>query len=193
MDSKNTRANVSVTEASGPTVNVSKSVMASPDTPAHKQRVTYTIEEWFPAHLPRKNDPHYAVFNATRKRLKKLGRLICWRCGIADGELLKDEDGAATATKASIELHHSVVEYSLANAVDIEEFGKLYPEMHVQDDETFLQFVESEGNLLPLCVKCHRGKQGIHCCQYPGWLLERFKKQGVPAIVQVVKGKNATD
>ena len=142
----------SVIDAAGPKVAVQKSVIASPDTPAHSQKVTYTVEEWFPAHLPRKNDPHYRVFDATRKRLKRLGKLICWRCGVKEGDLLLDEDGHPTTAKASIELHHSVVEYSLANAVDIEEFGKLYPELHVEDDETFLQFVESEGNLLPLCV-----------------------------------------
>ena len=185
--------NPEVSESAGPVLPVNKAVVAAPDTPAHSQHVTYTVEEWFPAHLPRKSDPHYTVFNKTRKRLKALGRLVCWRCGIKDGDRLLDDEGKPTDVKASIELHHSIVEYSLANAVDISEFGKLYPELHVEDDETFLQFVESEGNLLPLCVKCHRGKQGIHCVQYPGWLLERFKKQGVPAIVQVVKGKEAAE
>ena len=110
-----------------PKVGVTKAVLAAPDTPSHSQHVTYTVEEWFPAHLPRKNDPHYTIFNATRKRLKKLGKLVCWRCGIKDGDTLLGDDGKPTTAKASIELHHSVVEYSLANAVNIAEFGTLYP------------------------------------------------------------------
>jgi hypothetical protein len=172
-------------------IDGSKAVLAMADTPAHTQKATYTVEEWFPAHAPRTDDPHYSLFNKTRARLVRLGALHCWRCGVKEGDALLDDSGKPTDAKASIELHHSIVEFSLANAVDVEEFAKLYPELHVADDATFLQFVESEGNLMPLCVKCHRGRQGIHCVQYPGWLIERFKKKGVPPIVQVVKGQKA--
>ena len=172
---------------------ISKAVLASPDkplvTPAHTQKTTYTVEEWFPAHEPRESDPHYGLFNKTRARLKRLGALKCWRCGDVDGSATSDENGVGG--KIQVELHHSVVEYSLANAVDVVKFIDLYPEFHISDDDTFLQFCESEGNLLALCVKCHRGKQGIHCCQYPGWLIERVKKRGAPPIVQVVRGKEA--
>ena len=134
-----------------------------------------TLLQIYPAHEPRSGDPHYAAFNAARRRLEKLGALRCW-IGNADCSL-----------QYPIELHHAVVEFALANIVDETHFAQLYPEFHVTDDETFLTWVEGEGNLLPLCKSHHTGVLGVHLLPYPGWLPQRFLKAGIGAPMRVIR------
>ena len=122
----------------------------------------------YPAHEPRTTDPHYAVFNETRARLKKLGALTCWI------------DNADCDHAHPIELHHSSVEFALANIVDVAHFRQLYPDFGIADDAAFLDWVESEGNLLPLCKMHHTGILGIHTIHYPAWQLQRVMKAGIP-------------
>lgn len=140
--------------------------------PAHQQPTTLHVIEWFPDHEPRAQDPHYAVFNAARAKLAAAGKLICWVCG-------RDEKAAG----GPIELHHSKVEFALANGVDIVKFDEEYPDLDLTNDEAFFNFVESEGNLTPLCVKHHRGTQGIHMVPYPGWLMLKVWKHGLPTPI----------
>lgn len=137
-------------------------------TDAHTTTEHETLVYNYPAHEPRESDPHYAIFNATRKRLAKLGALKCW--------IGNDDCDHAHP----IELHHSIIEFSLTNIVDRAKFGTLYPEFHILSDEDLLALVESEGNLTPLCVQHHRGLLGIHSIHYPAWLCQRFMKTGVP-------------
>jgi hypothetical protein len=133
---------------------------------AHTTTQHLTLVEVFPDHSARTEDPHYHVFNETRRRLKRLGKLKCW----IDN---------ADCSPGPIELHHSLVEYSLANIVDVEHFRELYPEFGVEDDDSFLDWVNSEGNLLPLCVQHHRGVLGIHSVHYSGWIVQRVMKDGI--------------
>lgn len=132
--------------------------------PAHTQGMTTRYALYYPEHEPRETDTHYRLFHAARTRLERLGALRCWRCGAID----------------DIQLHHAIVEFALANGVDIAAFSRLYPEFHVADDETFLDFVESEGNLMPLCVRCHIGEAGIHSLPYPAWIAGRFWRHELP-------------
>ncbi len=122
---------------------------------AHEQKTTLRILEFFPAHDEREGDPHYAAFRATRARLQELGKLVCWVCGATQG----------------IELHHNSVEFALANGIDLTRFHEKFPEFAgaTQTEEAFLAWVESEGNLLALCVDHHRGPHGIHCLPFPCW------------------------
>lgn len=129
-----------------------------PSVASHDQTVTLKVVEHFPSHDPREGDPHYSLFESARKALIAAGKMKCWVCG-------KDEAAAGEP----IELHHSVVEFALANGIDIQKFMQRLPEFNVTDEESFLRFVESEANLLPLCVLHHRGKEGIHCIPYPIW------------------------
>lgn len=138
--------------------------------PEHEQYRTLRLKFHYPEHEPRESDPHYLLFNQTRQRLKEVGRLVCWRCGAKD----------------RVELHHSIVEYAVTNALDVNLFIEMCPEFHVTDQETFLQFVESEGNLLPLCMECHRGTQGIHSIPYPDWVPGRYLRKGAPPIAVVI-------
>jgi catechol 2,3-dioxygenase-like lactoylglutathione lyase family enzyme len=139
-------------------------------TAAHTTKETLSVSFYFPEHEPRESDPHYHLFNAARARLKRLGKLACWRCGATE----------------RIELHHALVEFSLANGVDVARFAALYPEFHVENDEDFLAFCESEGNLLALCRECHRGSQGIHSVVYSAWVVGRFWKHDLPPAAEVV-------
>jgi hypothetical protein len=127
---------------------------------AHEQTQTLHIVEFYPAHEPRESDPHFAAFHATRARLEAAGKLICWVCK-------KD----ATAAGQSIELHHNVVEFALANGIDLTKFESLFPEFSKvnETEDEFLDWIESEGNMLPLCKLHHTGAQGIHVLPYPAW------------------------
>ena len=136
-------------------------------TAAHEATETFRIVFSYPEHEPREDDPHYHVFNETRRRLKRLGALKCW---------IDNAD-----CRGSIELHHSVVEFSLANIVDVDHFRALYPEFHIESDDAFLDWINSEGNCLPLCSWHHRGVCGIHSILYSGWVVQRFMKEGVAA------------
>lgn len=138
-------------------------------TKAHSVTEHLTLLQVFPEHEPRETDPHYAAFNRTRARLERLGKLQCWI------------NNADCDHAHPIELHHATVEFSLVNIVDEAHFAQLYPEFHITDDESFLAWVESEGNLLPLCIQHHRGVLGIHTVHYPAWLVQRFMKAEVTA------------
>lgn len=138
-------------------------------TAAHSTVIHRAILETFPSHEPRETDVHYHIFNETRARLKRLGKLVCW-IGNADCDHTHP-----------IELHHDLVEFALAKIVDVDHFRQLYPEFGVESDEDFLAWVESEGNLLPLCKLHHTGILGIHVLSYPGWRPQRFMKAGALA------------
>ena len=136
-------------------------------TDAHIQTTTIHIVECVPAHEPRESDPHYKVFNRTRDRLKAQGLLKCW-IGNAD-------------CAGEIELHHDKVEFSLQNGVDITLFEGAFPEFVGKTDDEFRDWIEGEGNLLPLCRLHHIGIQGVHVIPYPIWLPQKFWKAGMVA------------
>jgi len=138
---------------------------------AHEQRITLHIVECYPAHEPRASDPHYHHFNAARARLKRLGKLACW---------INNADCAG-----GIELHHSTVEFALANGVDVTRFEELYPEFGIRSDEELLTWVEGPDNLTCLCLFHHRGLGGVHCLPAPLWLPQRFWKAGMTAPARV--------
>lgn len=137
-------------------------------TDAHSTVEHFTFIYNYPSHEPRESDVHYAAFHAAHERLKRLGALKCW---IDNDDCDKEHP---------IELHHSTVEFALANIVDVDHFRALYPEFHLMNDEEFLLWVESEGNLLPLCKAHHTGLLGVHTIHYPAWITQRFLRTGVP-------------
>jgi hypothetical protein len=146
-------------------------------TAAHTETVTYHVVLMFPEHLPRAGDPHYKVFNETRARLKRLGQLVCW---------IGNKDCAG-----DIELHHSVLEDALINDVDRIKVALDHPVFTTDNDATFLDLVQGEGNLLPLCRYHHIGGGGIHSMPYPGWQVQRWLKDGIAAPSRALQGKNA--
>lgn len=135
-----------------------------------------TIVETYPDHEPRKDSPYKKFFDATRRKMKKEGRLKCWICGVDDS----DENIA-------VELHHNIIEESLANGVDLNKFMEKYPESGVSDEDTLMQWKEEEENMLPLCTYHHRGAGGIHSILYPQWIAQRFWKAEVEVPAKYVK------
>src|SRR5690242_17888677 len=113
------------------------------DVPAHDQRQTLRLIWHFPDHEPREGDPHYAAFEAVRRRMKAAGLLTCKVPGCRTG--------------APVQLHHTHIEFALLNAVDV---GKLneFLGLHLTDAE-FQEWAESPGNLEALCQVHHTGRE----------------------------------
>lgn len=132
----------------------------------HTQEQTFHVLEFYPSHEPREGDRHYPLFEACRHKLSETGKLVCW---IGNPHC-----------SGGIELHHSEVEFALANGVDVGKFEETYPGLNVHDEEEFLCFVEGEGNLLPLCKYHHTGMAGIHCLPYPMWKIQKVWMEALP-------------
>lgn len=133
-------------------------------TPAHNQPDTLHLVLFYPAHEPRKSDPNYRYFREAKTRMKKAGLLKCVvpGCGFP----------------GPIELHHARVEFALQNGIDLQEFNTLYG-LHLSDQE-FLVYIESEGNLEPLCPTHHRGALGVHSMPEPQWVALRVWQKDLP-------------
>ena len=130
-------------------------------TPAHDQKVTRSYTVHYPEHLPRKSDPHYRDFDAYRRRTKKTAK-----CSI--GEHRNDFSECA----GSLELHHSHIEFSLQNGVDLKWLEKDYP--GVSDPNKVGEWVESALNLLWLCEFHHRGHGGVHVASSSDFEAEKY-------------------
>jgi hypothetical protein len=180
-------------------------------TPAHYQTITLNtrLREWVPEHDPRETDPHYNLFHAAKKKMRELN-LPCWRCGVTYAQLVKRGDPATDANPlgaCQLEAHHSDLEFSLLNGVDVaawwdsstrqdagfmvEAFSQVdgwlheHPEFAAKPhDEIFAAYMESDGNLLQLCDVCHRSKdQGIHHIPYPDWRARAVWRKDLPAHI----------
>ncbi|HET6909066.1 MAG TPA: hypothetical protein VFH54_06990 [Mycobacteriales bacterium] len=123
--------------------------MSSDVTPAHDQRVSHSYTIHYPAHPPRKSDPHYRDFEAYRRRTKATAK-----CAIGEHR------GDYTECAGGLELHHAHVEFSLQNGVDLAWLEKDYP--GISDPTQVGAWVESAANLMWLCERHHRGAEGVH-------------------------------
>jgi hypothetical protein len=73
-----------------------------------------------------------------------------------------------------LELHHSHVEFSLQNGVDLAWLEKDYP--GISDPDTVGAWVESADNLLWLCEFHHRGHGGVHVSSASDFEAEKYVK-----------------
>jgi hypothetical protein len=143
-------------------------------TAAHDQLLTLHIKQHIEEHAPREGDPHYHLFEAAKRKLKAQG---LWKC-VIDDELC---DGQP-------ELHHSVIEFSEANAVDPGKVGRALG-LHFDSDRDFQAWIESPGNLEVLCAAHHRLGYGIHMLPEPLWQATRFKRADVDAPARFVPAR----
>ena len=120
-------------------------------TEEHIQNVTHHYSIHYPAHPERTNDPHYKDFNAFRRRTKDTAK-----CSIA----LHRNDFSECSLDQPLELHHTHIEFSLQNGVDLKWLEIDYP--GVSDPDTIGAWVESAENLQWLCQAHHRGPGGVH-------------------------------
>jgi hypothetical protein len=141
---------------------------------AHDQMLTLHISQHVEDHAPRENDPHYALFEQAKRRLKKAG---LWKC-IIDDELCGGHP----------ELHHSYVEFSEIESIDPKKVERLLG-LHFEDEESFRNWAQSPGNLEVLCTNHHRSRYGVHVLPEPLWLAVRLKKSGMEAPAHFIPAK----
>jgi len=133
---------------------------------------------FYPAHDKRAETPEYKkVHHHMAVELD----LPCLICGVKNSTL-KDKTQNLYGAKA-IETHHHVIEWALANAIDVDKFNKaLLPSLahkHADKPEYKTPFTEqqvkdwvdhSPDNLWCLCDVHHRAVYfGIHEISYPIW------------------------
>ena len=116
---------------------------------AHDQKISNAYVIHYPAHGPRRTDPHYLDFETYRRRTRDNAK-----CAIAV------EIGDASECAGKLELHHSHIEFALTNAVNLAHLEHAYP--GVSNPDQVGAWVESAENLQWLCVKHHRGDGGVH-------------------------------
>jgi hypothetical protein len=132
-------------------------------TEAHDQALTLHLITHVPAHEPREEDPHYHLFEQVKARMKRQG---LWRCVINDDYC-----------QGNVELHHSHIEFSQTGGVDLEKVNAQLG-LHLDDDGEFQEWIESPGNLEPLCGVHHRTHFGVHVIPGPLWEPMRYRKAG---------------
>jgi len=124
--------------------------------PAHSQQVTHTYIVNYPCHDPRAGDPHYKDFNHYRQTHIKTAKCVV---GAHRNDYSECVPGPAD-WPTGLELHHSVIEFSLMNGVDLAWLEVDYP--GISDPEQLGAWVESAANLEFRCVWHHRGAGGVH-------------------------------
>ena len=129
-------------------------------TPAHTSRVTHRYTVHYPAHGPRRGDPHYRDFAAYRRRTHSTARCYVAVKAGPGGE-------AAAGCAGGLELHHAHIEFALQNGVDLAALDHDYP--GVSDPDHVGAWVESAANLRWLCIWHHRGLGGAHTLTHADW------------------------
>lgn len=128
-------------------------------TAAHDQTEQSRWVEHYPEHEPREHDPHYHLFHAYKKAHPNP---TCW---VAD--LYGTTEHCAPGP---IELHHAVIEESVQNEVDWQIAARRFPDAGIADQESFLVWVQSQGNFRFLCAHHHRSPQaGAHHVSHSAW------------------------
>ena len=129
----------------------------------HDQNITHHYTVHYPAHPERTVDPHYKDFNAYRNRTKDTAK-----CAIG----LHRNDFSECDLKNPLELHHSHIEFSLQNGVELKWLEADYP--GVSDPDTVGAWIETAANLEWLCLFHHRGHGGVHTAAYADVEAEKY-------------------
>lgn len=123
-------------------------------TDAHRQKVTNHYVIAYPAHAPRKDDPHYADFQAWKRQQRRLGRYRCAWAALVD-------DDSDCDLKHPLEAHHGHIEFAMLNGVSFKRLEHVYP--GISDPAKVGAWIDSDANLMLLCAKHHRGAgTGVH-------------------------------
>jgi hypothetical protein len=145
---------------------------------AHEQTMVHRYMMHFPDHSPRTSDPNYTDFNAFHRKYRQTARCLM---GVRYGDFSECRDAQGNPApapddpnqkQAGLELHHSHIEFSLQNAVDLKLLEKDYP--GVSDPDSVGAWVESGANLEFLCAYHHRGAGGAHTVTHSDWEASRY-------------------
>lgn len=132
-------------------------------TPEHDQKVTRSYVIRYPAHPERRSDPHYRDFSAFRRHTHATAK-----CAIGEHRNDFSECGG------QLELHHAHIEFALQNGVDLAWLEVDYP--GISDPDHVGAWVESGLNLEWLCLRHHRGQDGVHVLSSSDFEAERYVK-----------------
>lgn len=125
-------------------------------TAAHDQSVLHSYVVHYPEHPEREQDPHYVDFHHFRESTKATAK-----CAI--GQHRDDYSECYPPQEhwpLGLEVHHSHVEFSLQNGINLAWLEVDYP--GISDPNALGAWVESATNLEWLCVFHHRGAGGAH-------------------------------
>lgn len=144
----------------------------------HVERRTLHEAVAYPPHAPREQDSHYGVFHHAQHHLIHVLGVGCWVGGATLTQIKAGlPDGHRCHGATQLEAHHAVAEFSGLSEIDWQKVAKDFPQAGIHSDEDFLNFAESEGGLMIICDKHHRGpNHGIHAITYPAWLLDRYAR-----------------
>lgn len=132
-------------------------------TAEHDAKVTHAYTVHYPPHPPREGDPHYRDFEAYRRRTHATAK-----CAVGAHR----NDFSECTLDRPLELHHSHVEFSLQNGVDLKWLERDYP--GVSNPDEVGAWVESADNLEWLCVFHHRGHGGAHVAAAADFEAEKY-------------------
>ena len=159
---------------------------------------------YFPSHVKRKKSRAYKDIH---HKLVVEEDTPCYICGVTHSVLSDSEKKQNRSLNphvaSQIELHHTIVEWSLANAVDPVKFNatirldlmKSNPDNPLYQSEMSQQQIldwvdHGADNLMVLCDVHHRHPYyGIHKVSHPKWLPQRFYTD---AFIKRVEDKIAT-
>ena len=126
----------------------------------HEFKESFELDCWYPDHAKRVESP---LFERTKHHLIDVQNVPCWLCGSLEHR----------------EVHHFILEWAYADAVDFEKVKADYPTFDWASFKEPTDFIDSAFNMRVLCEVCHRGKgRGIHCLPFPVWVVKRYLKDG---------------
>lgn len=138
-----------------------------------------------PPHMPRRATEAYRTVH---HQMIVVEDRPCLACGVRNSTLADPGENPHGAT--AIETHHHIIEWSLANCIDLDKFNhrivaRLRAEGKAGYDHDFseremLDWIDhSPDNLWPLCTACHRSvHRGIHWITMPIWSALDLVKDG---------------
>lgn len=140
----------------------------------HTQVKTSRYLMHYPEHPARADDPHYVDFEAYHKKNRPAAR--CYIGEYIGFDECKDAQGNQSAIEkdfqSGLELHHSQIEFSLQNEIDLSALEKDYP--GISDPSQVGAWVESGANFMWLCAWHHRGASGAHTATASDWQASKF-------------------
>lgn len=134
---------------------------------AHDQVFSHRYMVHYPEHDPRAHDPHMHDFLEWKRRRKESGTYHCdFAMEHRKGDFSECYPWAASMTAPEamlppkpLEAHHKIVELAMLNEIDFALLEADYPGISAQDVGAW---IDSDANLILLCVNHHRGPMGVH-------------------------------
>ncbi len=116
-------------------------------TDAHRQTRTLHETVFYAEHDPRKASAEYV---RTHHHLIDVLDEPCWVCGVRKSTLADPKRNPHGAK--ALETHHWHLEWALANGVDPAKILADFPDMGAADEAHLRAWLDSEGNMLVLCL-----------------------------------------